>query len=327
MIRAAAEHDIPAIMQFIDAYWKKGHILGSNKSFFLYEHNLQGEVSFIISTDAQDHIEAILGYIPYGKSSRDVMTVMWKANHTGDPFLGVKLIQYLTENGNIRILASPGINEKTVGIYQYLGYTTGIMTHWYRLNKKDKYAIANVNNDEIPAVEQKCQYPWVEIRSFADLARIFSFANYKARDPKPYKEPWYIQKRYFDHPIYRYRIFGVLKDGNRADTILVFRVQEQNGAKALRMIDCLGDFENIGRVTYAVDHLLKQENMEYVDCYETGLSADMFLDAGWRRVKNSDVIIPNYFAPFVQQNIDIRYFTSDPEIVLFKGDGDQDRPS
>lgn len=327
MIRFAVENDIPAIMEFIDTYWKKGHILGVNESFFRYEHDLCEEVSYVISTDNHEQIEAIIGYIPYGKTNRDAMTVMWKANHTEDPFLGVKLLQYLADNGSIRIIASSGINVKTVGIYQYLGYTTGIMTQWYRLNKKPGYVIAKVENDEIPIVKHECQLPLVELPTFTDLLRVFSFADYAARNPKPCKEEWYVKKRYFMHPIYRYRVFAVVNSVGNADTILVFREQEQSGAKVLRMIDCLGDFCKIGRVTLAIDRLLEQDDMEYVDCYEAGLCADLFLNAGWRQVKDSGNIIPNYFFPYVQQNIDIRYFTSDPEIVLFKGDGDQDRPS
>jgi hypothetical protein len=39
-------------------------------------------------------------------------------------------------------------------------------------------------------------------------------------------------------------------------------------------------------------------------------------------------IIPNYFEPFVAENIDIYFFSNTNEkVYIFKGDGDQDRPN
>ena len=43
------------------------------------------------------------------------------------------------------------------------------------------------------------------------------------------------------------------------------------------------------------------------------------------------LVIPNYFEPFEQKNIDIKFAyktaQSLPPVRLFKADGDQDRPS
>ena len=39
-------------------------------------------------------------------------------------------------------------------------------------------------------------------------------------------------------------------------------------------------------------------------------------------------IVPNYFEPFLKQNINIDYaFKSKSPYVIFKGDSDQDRPN
>ena len=46
-----------------------------------------------------------------------------------------------------------------------------------------------------------------------------------------------------------------------------------------------------------------------------------------------DLVVPHYFEPFVRENIDLNYairLRSDTDlnnVRLFKGDGDQDRPS
>ena len=46
--------------------------------------------------------------------------------------------------------------------------------------------------------------------------------------------------------------------------------------------------------------------------------------------EKKDIVIPNYFEPFIQENISISYFTDSQNLEnlrIFKADGDQDRPS
>lgn len=44
-------------------------------------------------------------------------------------------------------------------------------------------------------------------------------------------------------------------------------------------------------------------------------------------VVGSGNIMPDYFAPFEQRNIDIYYMSEIEDVILFKGDGDMDRPN
>lgn len=324
MIRFAKEEDIDAIMEFIDTYWRKGHILGNDKDFFRYEHLLEEGVSYVISEDEKGEIDAILGYIPYGKTNRDLMTVMWKANHTAHASLGLELFKFLKEKGDARIMASPGSNPKLKGLYHYLGYKFGKMIQWYRLHPQNSYSIAKIVDDEIPNVESSAEY--IEIASWDDLEKIFDFENY-TKAAKPYKEAWYIKKRYFDHPKYNYNIFGIKKADGKVSLLLIFRVISVNDHNIVRLVDCIGDFSAIERASKVLDDVLNKYESEYVDCYETGLPDELMINSGWKKTEGSGNIIPNYFAPFTQENIDIYYFSSDPDIVLFKGDGDQDRPN
>ena len=42
---------------------------------------------------------------------------------------------------------------------------------------------------------------------------------------------------------------------------------------------------------------------------------------------SNEIIVPDYFSPFEQKNIDIHFFTTDNQpTCFFKGDGDQDNP-
>lgn len=327
MIRFAQEKDIDRIREFIGCYWKKkNHIFSRDRMFFEYEHLIGEEVTYVISEDETGTLNGILGYIPYGKTKRDVMTVMWKVNHTSDPILGIRILQYLLENGDVRIAASPGIGRNTIGIYKFLGYYTGKMTQWYRLAEQTEYRIARIENENIPKPPEK-QFALTEFKTFEELEKCFDFTEYAQNNPKPNKEKWYIEKRYFHHPIYQYRIFGIVNDRKTVETIVVVRVVECNAARIIRWIDCIGDIGQIKYITKALDDLMKLEEAEYIDCFEAGLPDGLLAEAGWMKVENSGNIIPNYFQPYVCENIDIYYFSTDEEIILFKGDGDQDRPS
>ena len=44
-------------------------------------------------------------------------------------------------------------------------------------------------------------------------------------------------------------------------------------------------------------------------------------------MENDENVIPNYFAPFVQENVEIFFHAPNEEIVFCKADGDQDRPN
>lgn len=324
MIRFANENDINDIMSFIDDYWKKGHILGVNKAFFEYEHLFPEGVSYVISRGQDEKINAILGYIPYGKKNRDLMTVMWKANHTAHSSLGLELFKYLTDNGDIRMIASPGSNPKLKGLYKYFGYQFGKMLHWYRLRPQKTYQIARIVDSEIPIVNNSTSFLF--LNSWEALKSNFDFSNYK-RETKPYKEAWYIKKRYFNHPIYNYDVYGLYDQSEKCSLLMIFRIISVNTINVVRLIDCIGDFSLIEKSAGLIDYVLEKNQAEYVDCYEIGLSDDIMIKSGWKKREDSDNIIPNYFSPYLQENIDIYYFSSDSDVVLFKGDGDQDRPN
>lgn len=323
MIRFAEEKDIKDIMSFIDTYWKKGHILGNNQKFFEYEHLLPEGVTYVLSEE-KGKINAILGYIPYGKTNRDIMTVMWKANHTAHASLGLELFKYLKDNADVRIMASPGSNPRLEGLYRYLGYEFGKMIQWYRLRPAESYQVARISNPEVPNADGNVHFK--QISEWSDVEKLFDFERY-TKETKPYKESWYIKKRYFDHPIYNYDVYGIYGKNEKIQLLMAFRIISVCGNNIVRLIDAIGDFSLLGEITNLLDEILNKYDAEYVDCYEIGIPDESMLKAGWKKAEGSGNIIPNYFTPFTQEKIDIYYFSSDSDIVLFKGDGDQDRPN
>ena len=326
MVRFATLDDTSKIMKFISDNWRPNHILARDEKFFRYFLQDGDRLNWVIAEE-NGTIIALEGFIPCGKNHRDIMNVMWKANHnTGDPVIGLKIMDYIYRNADVRIMSSPGINPKTIPIYEYLGYPTGKMKHWYRLNEGGGYNIAVIKNTTIVPLE-KSSVRWKEFSTFKEMAQSMDMDKYKLSNPKPYKENWYIQHRYFDHPIYDYKNFSVEQNDGNVNAVFFYRVQEYHNSRALIMVDCIGDYNDFAQIGSIVDELLQHYGAEYADIYSTGLEDSLFYKAGFIDVDMTSNIIPKYFTPYVAKNIDMYYFSTDADIVLFNGDGDQDRPS
>ena len=113
-ISIAKIDDADEIMKFIDNEWKKGHILGISKDYFLYEYKNKDHLNFVISKNQTNKINGILGFI---RSSSDdnatVWTTMWKVSKSsGSPMLGVDILNFLRRQG-FKTVMSLGINLKT----------------------------------------------------------------------------------------------------------------------------------------------------------------------------------------------------------------------
>lgn len=326
MIRFAEYNDIPRIMRFIDEHWKKDHILSRDRKLFEFQHVWVEEVSFVLSETAQGELDGILGYIPYDSNDRDVMLAVWKTLKTEDAMLGVKILQFLQGDPRVKELSAPGINSKTQSIYRFLGIRTGKMRHWYRLRQAGPYKIAFIDNAEIPSVPAGQQDISIkEYYSFETVKSEFGLEDCLRRENRPYKSLHYIERRYFHHPAFQYLKFG-LQNGEKR-LLLLFRIQPCNGSNALRLIDGIGDLELLFYSAKAIDQLMERLDCEYVDLYETGLEEKLLRIGGWKLTDETSNIIPEYFSPFEQRNIDIYYMSTIPNAVLFKGDGDMDRPN
>ena len=150
VIRMAVYEDIPAIMRFIDQYWKKGHILATNRELFEWQYTNDKIVNMVIGVDHEDHIQGILGFIPYHSGSdKDLALALWKANHVKS-LLGIRLLSYLKKEVQHRNIVCTGINlETTSKIYTQMGMKIGTMTQWYRLASVEDYKVARVTQREI----------------------------------------------------------------------------------------------------------------------------------------------------------------------------------
>lgn len=326
-IRYADITDMTAIMEFINIYWRKDHILAKDAELFKWQYANDNKLNMVIGVDENSDIAGILGYIPYGEGdNKDICLALWRAKD-GAGFLGLQLLIFLMEDDSHRNVFCNGINLKTTAlIYERLGYTVTKLNQWYRLLPDMNYKIAKITDSVIPTVDGNNDFSLVRVDSFEDFNadtsdEMFSEKSY------PYKSRQYISKRYFNHPAYDYLVYKVVDIDGVANSTIVFRIQEYDGSRAFRVIDFWGRRKDIYNITANIDELAKQCGAEYIDMYEFGLDENNLNNVGWIRVGSNNNIIPNYFAPYSLCNVDINICYTGDSILLFKGDGDQDRPN
>lgn len=328
-IRFAQRADISHIMQFFRQHWKETHILANDRAFFEYEFCRGDEVCLVLLLNENNGVEGTLGYIPYGGEQRDIFTVMWKVLDNGQMFAGVALFYYLVDHGRCRHIYTSGLNENTRNIYRYLGFCTGDLQHFYMVNADCERRIAQI------ADETELNTDYQESGVLLSMCRVEDEEEFLAaycpekREDKIYKAPEYMIHRYFENPKYQYQIFRLRKEGEAASSFLIAREQEQEGSKALRLIDFVGNEELLSQIGTPIRQLMRENGYEYTDLYVYGVADEVLFQAGFsKKAKDSRNVIPNYFSPFCRKNINIGIFwEKEMHPIIWKGDGDQDRPS
>lgn len=329
-LRLARIEDIDSIMTFIDEYWKKGHILGTNREMFMYEHSDGNKVNFLLATDRNDQsISGILGFIPASRNPEkyDIWTGIWKVKTGSMPLLGVEMYKRLPVMLNARSLLGVGDNQETTGVLLkkiLKSYNTWRMKHFYLLQDRDGYQIAMIRyKPSSQTVKKNYKTDVVPLNTIRDV-EIYREALDK--QTIPYKDMWYIEHRYFHHPVYQYYIYGLKHRDSIA--MIVLRVQKYGESGAVRIVDYIGDRVCFSGLNEFFQSILKNFHCEYADFYVQGFENQYIFDAGFiERIEGDENIIPNYFSPFEQRNIEI-YVSGNIENGLFcKADGDQDRPN
>ena len=327
-IRLAKETDIDDIMQFICEEWDANHILGNSKAYFIYEHVIEQEVTFIIARNRDDNrIYSLLGYIyaSRDKDNLDIWTGIWKTKDGAMALLGMELMRRLKSLVNARSITGIGDNPNTTIklVKLFLRHYTGKMNQYYMVSgvvpiklasiKKKVYNCADVVNGVY------------DVEKASDVNQLKNLLDKVDKTKVPYKDAWYVKHKYFDNPIYKYNVF-VVKNNKDVCAALVLREQEWESSMVGRIVDFFGDSRHFSMFTgFFKDALNKYE---YIDFYALGFDEKAIFDSGFvKRDEYDENVIPNYFYPFERRNVDIWVDSSNDNTLYLKGDGDQDRPN
>lgn len=328
--------DIDNVRNFIDKFWKKDHALAVSKELIDFQHyEVDGDCyNFIIAKHRiTKEVDGILGFIntahydPSLASEGDYWGAIWKVRDDIEneeiKTLGLNLFEKFQELTAYKTFGAIGISQIAKRIYKALRYKIGVLNQYFILNQKTtEFKIATIVSD----------FPKVDVSNEAnfEIKRIFDLCSLGPIDCKfnPRKTTAYLINRYLKHPIYKYVFFGIYGKG-KLKTVLVARVVELNNSKIIRIVDLLGDYNSLPSLYSQFQGVLSEENAEYIDCLNYGISEELFMKMGFNKLYvEGENIIPTYFEPFEKRNVAIEFaYRSSSSYMIFKGDSDQDRPN
>lgn len=328
-IRPAKREDIPAIMDFVEKEWRHGHILGRDRAFFEYEHGSDGgKVNFIIAVNRESgQLDGMVGFLPASRRPEclDLWTVMWKTRPGCVPLLGLELMNRIYPLTGCRYALGIGDNPKTtVPLLRRADpeIKNFRLEHYYLLDDRADFRIAKIayRPENGYADGEKTQVCRLE-----NAGQAGEYIDFSDTSVVPYKDEWYLDHRFFRHPVYDYQVFGLRK--GTASALLVTRVQEHGGAKALRIVDWLGDQDCFAGLNAFFREKMKALDCEYTDFFVSGFRETFLTQAGFAKIREDDEnVIPDYFNPFEQRNVQIWADGRTENCLFCKADGDQDRP-
>ena len=328
-LRRAVYEDIPRIMEFIDTYWKKGHILAKDRRLFEWQHVRDKEVFYILAEDDVTHeIYGSMGYMPlaYDTDRPCISTTMIRClNNPEHRLLSQDMDQCLIRNDLCSNQISPGVEKKYARTILLQGDYIRKLEQYYILNPASEYRISQIQHYEYaePLYDDALLVP------FDSAQELWQVEDPSARRASlPYRDRSYIEHRYYDHPYYHYQIYGIERD-HTVRSILIGREESVLGHTIFRIVDYLGDDEDLAHIGHELQCLMEIHKYEYIDFYCYGIDSEILAGAGFIHRSEDDAnILPNYFDPYLCRNVEIYFyawFTDDHHV--YRGMGDQDRPN
>ena len=342
-IRLARADELDQLQQFINDHWREGHVLAKSKEIMKWQHFDASEnvFNFVIGKDLRSgQIHGILGFIPVYhfdkklKKHNDIWMALWKVrDDVKAAGLGLSLLSYLRHKKKPNTLSACGLTKMVIPIYKYLRFETGVLGHYYIVNKKlNKFSLIGnfdgryfANNHN---AEKDKHFLKQDKEAVLEVSKEFSFEQDETEAPR--KSVAYLRNRYFSHPVYEYDIYAVT-DKERIHAYFVVREDSHGKNKAIRMVDFFGNCEALNGTAEHFQKLLSDKGAEYIDFYNFGMDERVLAGAGFiKRSGESGVIIPSHFEPFEMKNIELDCAYKCAQGIkhnFFKGDSDQDRPS
>ncbi len=337
------EAEAAELQAFIQTDWKAGHILAAHREMLDWQHYDRRErrYNFVIARHLPTNaIHGMLGFIPTNHFDPaipvcDLWLAIWKVRENVQcPGLGLMLLDYLVEAKQPRTISAIGLRKGVIPVFRALRYQLRMMNHYYLVNPavSDFHLIGNFDgryHAQAPQADSRKQFRECDSAQISALSEHFS-GNPFSQNCAPAKSFAYIANRYLRHPIYTYRCFGIIEQ-ERTVGLFVLRLLHHAGSHALRIVDYVGAPDVLRGAFPAFKNLLECYQAEYLDWYNFGLDDELMASLGFlKREPASRVVVPNYFEPFEQKNVnlDVAYYgDSVLTYIMHKGDSDQDRPN
>ena len=331
-VRFGCSSDIQPVMEFINDYWKIGHVLAIDRELFEYLYlEKSGQLNFVLAFEPEaNELIAILGFASSDLKLSRVSTSMWRSREElrfRKYSAGAAVYNFLIKKINPTTIFSNTISPHTIKFYEFLRYDCFLMDHFvYVNNKKDKFKIVGNPPQQFPSLPLS-ETPVAVLSAVIDSPDLLRALN---ETPFSYgsKDFWYLEKRYFKNPRFKYHVSEVLVE-SKSIGLIVYRRQSVNTRSCIRIVDVIGDEPCLVAALPSLINEMYERGDEYIDLVCWGLDVDAIQKTRLvDRRQYPDFVVPELFSPFVPENVDRWLFTNNPDNEKFyKGDGDQDRPN
>jgi len=345
VIKLAQNKDINIIKKFINLNFKKNHILVKNDKLFKWQYQNK-KINCVIAKQG-DKLVGIYLYIPLDQfdkrlsNNRHIFGSLW----TVKGFKKNKRSNLEKQN----LIIALRLFQKTFKLLKpNLDVAVGLDSRFYKFHRSQKYEkIKELNHHFIVSpfikkfkildnslflkfVKMKknsiSRIKFQKIKNLTHLKKINIDNLFKHQLPTKSKD--YLINRYLKHPIYKYDIYAVYEKS--IISLCVFRILNYKNTNIIRFVDYVGSNNSFALLKNFFVEILKKYNAEYLDFHSFGIPLNILKKSGLIE-KKLKMIIPNYFEPFVNENVAIsagyRRYNANGNVRIFKGDADQDRPS
>lgn len=330
-IRLARKDEYPALRSFLADNWGENHILVKSKEIFDFQYLEGDEYNIVVAVNKENGVfDAFWGIITTSKYDPVLLEngdswgalVKIRPDVHNDEIGGIamKMLRWIIKEPRFCHFNHNGLGPKgRVFLMPYCA-SSGPMRQYYIANKK-------VTDFKVAHLPQFGEYELTE--NVVRRVELEDLSELPPSSYKPEKSLTFIMNRYVKHPVYHYFAWEVEVEGVVKSVWILRKITLPGLGSVLRVVDAIGDLDGIGCIGNQIQSLLEAEGVEYVDFLNFGISPDTFKQMGFEELDvEGSTIIPNYFEPFEKKNVAIiSGLDSDHGYVIFKGDGDQDRPN
>lgn len=326
---------IPELRRFIDAHWRRGHVLARDPALLAWQHGGPDDPSrlaVLVAEEEDGTLVGMLGFVEFNACVHDErVRGGWMTNWLVVPEargrrLGLALVEAAL-GAHYEFIGALAANSATEHILGRYGFATRDMHRWVRVLDvkalRDLLADRPVPDAAWPAWGQT-QHLSTESGSEPQTQTVPGPGVAACRDAA------FLQWRYADHPAFSYE---VLRD---ASGFAAFRVEQvrDSAAKVMRVVDFLGGPSLAQQLTDAAE----SAGVVFADFACTSAQFGARLEAaGFQREDRLPAELPGRFQPldFSDRPIVSCFwaaprlgvdFASD-DLYVTRADSDLDRPS
>tara|TARA_B100001989_G_scaffold15116_1_gene9374 strand:- start:3335 stop:4381 length:1047 start_codon:yes stop_codon:yes gene_type:complete len=334
------EVDYSKVSKFINNEWKKGHVLSKSKSLFDWQYLNENKIYNFIIAKNNNEIFGVLGFIPSNRYDKSLINeniiwlALWKISEKiKTKGVGLRMLAFLQKNVEHHGIAVNGIGQKLPPMYKALGYQSDNLNHYYSINENLKPKLISAPDNYNHPTPNTNGIEWILLNQYSieNFEKNFSYKIISNSGIK--KTPNYFLNRYIKHPYYDYQVFLIPNPHQNEAALIAIRLDERENSKVMRIVDFYGDIEILNYAGYGLKKIINKLFIEYVDFWCYGIPNEIMNNFGFKIVDSKqDIIVPNYFEPFVNNNNEILFAYKNiksfkNEFIICKGDGDQDRPN